>query len=88
MNIVEAGLAVAEYQLINSEAVEGLVADCGLAEQDLGQSEEEERCGQAESVTLLPDISGILQTKSFFFQWDLQTKCAFQFALFFRIWRE
>ena len=67
MNIVEADLAVAEYQLINSEAVEGLVADCGLAEQDLGQSEEEERCGQAESVTLLPDISGILQTKSFFF---------------------
>ena len=70
MNIVEAGLAVAEYQLINSEAVEGLVADCGLAEQDLGQSEEEERCGQAESVTLLPDISGILQTKSFFFPWE------------------
>ena len=30
---MEADLAVAEYQLINSEAVEGLVADCGLAEQ-------------------------------------------------------
>ena len=32
-NIMEADLAVAEYQLINSEAVECLVADCGLAEQ-------------------------------------------------------
>ena len=59
------------------------MADCGLAEQDLGQSEEEERCGQAESVTLLlVDLSGILQNKCFFFDgrelhWNLKTKCVF-----------